>query len=227
MRIISALFDNPIKPYKEMAANLKECAARLGYPIEIYDLSKNPNEAEDRASGYYRVRFEDKLPLLMRLMETAPEEEKLAWIDVDCLIAQRFDDVLIDCDIAVPLRRQDGTQGGTLFDAYTNTGVFFFRNCSSVRAFFRRWFHVTVSSRDDQEAMNKILLEEGFGFKSCPEYDYFGDIVLKTVPCDLYNCFYFDGADRSAAILHFKGQFDRVLYSQWVERLKGVVHGLS
>lgn len=224
MKIISALYDNPIKPYKEMAANMLRSLERLGYSdIEMRSLTNNPNVKENLKDGFYMPVFMEKLPGIRLLMDQTKED--LFWIDVDCLARDRFDEMTEDCDMAFTVRRPWTSQyNRNMFDSYLNSGVFFLKNKPEVKAFLEYWIEINQKAKyGDQESLTEILIK-------CdplhePKTFSFMDCRIKMVPCDVYNHFYFDGPEKTAKILHFKGQFDRRLYQFWVDKILGVHHG--
>lgn len=217
MKIISALYDNKIKPYREMAVNMTRCLEKLGYHnYEVRSLSNNPNIEEDPNNGYYMPVFMEKLPGIRLLMNQTGDD--VFWIDVDCLVRERFNEIAQDCDMCFTVRRP--TKHKNMFDGYLNGGVFFLKNCQAVKSFLEHWIEVNKKAKyGDQQSLTEILLKFD-DLQSPKTFDVMG-CKTKTVSCDTYNHFYFDGSEKAAKILHFKGQFDRRLYQYWVDKTLG------
>lgn len=220
MKIISALYDNPIKPYKEMAANMVKSLERLGYEdIDLRALNTNPNIMERPKDGFYMPVFMEKLPGIRLMMDQTQED--LFWIDVDCLVRERFDEMTEDCDMCFTIRRPwTLSVNKNTFDSYLNAGVFFLKNNDAVRWFLEGWIENNKKAQyGDQQSLAEMLLK--VDVLTVPKtFEAFG-CRIKTVPCDIYNHFYFDGAEKQAKILHFKGQPDKRLYIYWRDKILG------
>lgn len=217
MKIISALYDNPIKPYKEMAQNMLASLERLGYKdVELRTLTNNPNTMENLKEGFYMPEFREKLPGIRLLMDQTKED--LFWLDVDCLVMGRFDKMSEDCDLCFTIRRPWTFKfNRNTFDSYLNSGIFFLKNNPATRAFMEKWIEENKKAKyGDQQSLTEMLLPFD-PLVECKTFEALG-CRIKTVPCDVYNHFYFDGPEKSAKILHFKGKVDQRLYIYWRDK---------
>ncbi len=201
MQIISAVYDTPGRQYGKMADNMRRSAEAQGYAVFLRMLEDDPMDAVNSMHDY-RVNCFFKPYIILERLDAVSED--VAWVDGDCLIRERFDEILDECDVAVTLRRFKPFTLRDIYDGYINAGVMAFRNNVAVRRLITRWIAEQPNGRADQDAINRILLK-------WTDMNQFGEIVdvegckVKLAPCDTYNFFYFPEDHSRAKILHIKG----------------------
>jgi len=208
MRIISAVFDTPERGYQRMIDNMKRSAEARGYEVSVFRLSKDPMD-EFRSGNDYRVNCFFKPHVVLNALESL--EEDVAWLDGDCLVRERFDDMLHGCDVAVTLRRFQPNTLRDVYDGYVNAGVMAFRNNAATRRLIEAWIAELPNGRADQDALNRVLL----GYTDMNRYGEVVDVggcLVRLLPCDVYNFFYFPEDHSGAKILHVKGHLRPEFY---------------
>jgi len=214
MRIISALYNTAGRDYQMMANNLRKSAMVLGYSIVIYPLNDDPIEEFINKSKYQTSCFFKPHLILKALDDT---KDDIAWLDIDCLMKSRIDDILGGADVAVTLRRGSGLRD--IYDGYINAGVMAFRNNQASREFIKRWISHIPGSRADQDALNKTLIDDTF-FEEYNELIDCGFAKIMVRSCDEYNFFYFP-EDNNAKIYHIKGSLRETYYKKCVIEVLG------
>ncbi len=210
MRIITAIHNAEGRGYDAMAANMLRSVMDRGYKASAYALPEDPMTRYEGNHSYFVPCF-FKPQIILRALNEFPGEDVL-WLDSDCLMRARVDEMLDGCDVAVTLRRFDLSKGlRSLYDGYLNAGVMAFRNNGAVRDFIALWVAEFGKENDgqnsDQMGLNRLLI----GYSPMQKY---GEIInvegalVKILDCDTYNFFYFDESPErvgQAKILHVKG----------------------
>jgi len=220
MRIISALFNKVGRDYQVMADNLRKSVFKLGYggyydgSFVIYPLKDDPIE-EFKNKGDYQTACFFKPHLILKALDDTKDD--IIWLDIDCIVKARLDDILGDADIAVTLRRGSGLRN--IYDGYLNAGVMAFRNNQASRNFIKKWISNIPGSRADQDALNKTLIEHTLFDKYNELVDCgFAKVMIRS--CDEYNFFYFSEAN-NAKIYHIKGSLRAPYYNNCAKEVLG------
>lgn len=215
MLIISAVYDTPERGYKKMAENMRRSAEAQGYAVVLHDLKDDPMDSVTSAHDY-RVNCFFKPHVILEALENLPDD--VVWLDGDCLVRDRFDEILNNCDIAVTLRRFKPNTIRDVYDGYVNAGVMAFRNCAESKNFIQSWIAEQPRGRADQDALNRVLLN----YTDMNQYNeivYVNGCRVKLVPCDTYNFFYFPEDHSRAKILHVKGSLRPAFYENCVREI--------
>jgi hypothetical protein len=208
MQIVSAVFDSQGRGYQRMTENMKRSAEARGYEVSIFRLATDPMD-EFRSGGDYRVNCYFKPHVVLNALESL--EEDVVWVDGDCLVRERFDEILDGCDVAVTLRRFEPNTIRDVYDGYVNAGVMAFRNNAAARSFISAWIAELPRGRADQDALNRVLL-------NYTDMNHYGEVAdvggcrVKFLSCDVYNFFYFPEDHSGAKILHVKGHLRPEFY---------------
>jgi len=209
MRIVTAIHNAEGRGYDAMAANMLRSVMDCGYNGSVYALSEDPMTRYEGNHSYFVPCF-FKPQIILRALNEFPDD--VLWLDSDCLMRARVDEILDDCDVAVTLRRFDLSKGlRSLYDGYLNAGVMAFRNNNSVRDFINLWIAEFGKENDgqnsDQMGLNRLLI----GYSPMQKYGEIFEVEgtrVKILDCDTYNFFYFDESPErvgQAKILHVKG----------------------
>lgn len=213
--MVSAVYDTGNRGYRAMADNMVRSAQAVGYEVALKELKDDPMDSVNSAFDY-RVNCFFKPHVILEALDESPED--LAWVDGDCLIRERFDEILDGCDAAFTLRRFKPGTLRDIYDGYINAGVMAFRNNLASRGFIKAWTGQLASSRADQDALNKVLLKHTL----MEDYNEVVDVEgcrVKLVSCDKYNFFYFPESFSGAKILHVKGSLRPEFYKKCLEAL--------
>lgn len=224
--IISAVYDTPERGYRIMADNMRRSAEAQGYTVVLHDLKEDPMDSVTAAHDY-RVNCYFKPFVILEALDVMRDD--IAWVDGDCLVRDRFDEILDGCDVALTLRRFGGPQMMNLtnpprrdtYDGYINAGVMAFKNNDATKRFIEKWIAEQPNGRADQDAMNRVLLRR-------TTMNQYGEVVdvngcrVRLVPCDTYNFFYFPEDHRGAKILHVKGSLRPDYYERCAREVLGV-----
>ena len=209
MRVITYFHHSPHKPYKEMVKNLGKSAKELGYDFNVYEVTPEDIGLSFSHNNYY-VNCSSKPSAIRKALDDYRED--IAWVDADCIIKKNFDEALINCDVAVTLRKiEERKCGDPYFSGYINTGVVFFRNSNNTRKFLDLWEKEIIKIRSDQRAMNIILLEHS-PLEKYNEIITIDEIRIKILEAQIYNFFYFTEDLSQAKILHYKGLLFKEYY---------------
>ncbi|GEM_PF-5310279 len=218
MLIVSAVYDAPGRQYRKMAENLRKSAEIQGYAVILKELNDDPMDLV-RSAHDYRVNCFFKPHVILEALNALNED--VVWVDGDCLIRERFDEILVNCDVAVTLRRFRPNTIRDVYDGYINAGVMAFRNCDATKRFIECWISEQPHGRADQDALNRVLL-------NYTDMNQYGEIVnidgclVKVVPCDIYNFFFFPEDHSKAKILHVKGSLRPDHYDRLASEVLGV-----
>jgi hypothetical protein len=213
MKLITAIYDIKERDYGVMLENLKASAKKLMYDLWTYSLPGDPME-DYQNRGLYRISCFFKPPVILNALDGLKDD--VLWVDTDCLLKARVDELLDGCDIAVTLRRKTT---GDIYDGFINAGVMAFKNNLKSRLFIDAWIKELPNGRADQDALNRLLLKRS-------SLDKYGEIIdidgikIKVVDCDTYNFFYFPEED-NAKIYHIKGHFRGLFYNLYAREVLG------
>jgi len=219
VKVISALYNTPDRDYAMLMLNLQESVKKVGYDFEQYLLERDPMIRFGGKDDYFAPCTFKPFIIKRALQEL---KEDVLWLDSDCLIKDRVNEIFDDCDVAVTLRRFDRTHLRDIYDGYINAGVMAFRYNQRSLSLIDRWMDQLAGSRADQDAFNKVLLDYSF-------LDKFGEIIdiegtkVKILDCDTYNFFYFEDKDKidKAKIYHIKGHLRPLYYDMIAEKVLG------
>lgn len=204
MRLITAVYSDParaIKPHELMAENLRRSAERLGYELTIHQLESNP--VVFATKDYYRLDCAFKPFLIQKELETATEP--VCWVDADCLIRERFDEILDGVHLAVTMRPLELRRNqGQVYDGFINAGVMAFTATDAARTIVDYWIKELKRSRSDQDAMTYVLLRESKLLSESEVIRSFPALV-RIAPTRVYNFFHFPDDWSQAKVLHVKG----------------------
>jgi len=202
LRIVSYLFEGPFKPYRKMAQTLEQSAKNNGYDFTLYPAIK-----EDMGNCLIEGKLYIKCQSRPRFIKKALDDCKddLAWMDLDCIIKKPLGDVLVDCDVAVTMRKiEDRNTGHMEKFKFINSGVMFFKNNEATRKFCDLWQENIKGNDCDQDGLNDLLLK----YSKLEKYDEIIDvegIKVKILDARIYNFFYFPEDSSEAKVLHYKG----------------------
>lgn len=218
MKLITALYKHNESNYDVMVLNLKLSAEKLGYELIIYPLEDNPMTRFDAKDNYFAPCYFKPYIIKRALLEL---EEDVLWVDGDCLMNARVDEMLDGVDAAVTLRRFNDAKLRDIYDGYINAGVMAFRFSPNAFRLLDMWITQLSNSRADQDAMNRVLLDYSplMNFKEIIEVK---DIKVKVLDCDTYNFFYFEDAQdiiNRAKIYHIKGHLRPIYYDKIVDKV--------
>ncbi len=209
MIVITALFDKSDRGYKDMVANLEKSVKNQGYEFKVFSLKEDPMLRYNTKDNYF-VPCYFKPKVIRDALEHYRTD--ILWLDGDCLMKSRVDEMLGGVDVAVTLRRPTN---GSLYDGYINAGVMAFRNTQRAFGLLRQWEDMQQHSRADQDAMNRLLLNHS-------KLDKYNELInvegcfVKVLPCEVYNFFYFEEPD-NAKIYHVKGHLRPQYYQKILE----------
>lgn len=208
-----------------MLHNLRLSAQLIGYDVEAYVIDNSDGWRRD-VKQFVPCYFK---PYIIAKALQADTGDVL-WVDLDCLMISRVDDMLGDCDVCVTLKRiQDRKMDHpkVMYNGYINAGVMAFRNNDATRSFMHVWSTSLNSSISDQDAINAVLLQRS-DLIEYNELICIDGCRIKVAPCDMYNYFYFgDQFEHVARILHFKGRLRPRYYNQYAQMVLGSTANLN
>lgn len=213
MKLITAVFEKEGRDYGTMLENLKTSALKLAYDLQVYSLPKDPMQRWEGRGLYFSPCF-FKPEIIKNFLENNSED--VLWVDCDCLLKARVDEILDEVDMAVTLRRKTT---GDIFDGFLNAGVMAFRNNLHSKLFLSAWIRELPNGRADQDAINRLLLKRS-GLDKYGEVVDIDGIKIKVVDCDTYNFFYFPEKN-SAKIYHVKGHLRNEFYNVCAKEVLG------
>lgn len=201
-KIISYLYECPVKPYKKMAMALEKSVRACGYDFKLYSATHD-DVGTCLLEGKLYVKCQKKPAFIRAALDD--NKEDLVWMDLDCIMQKELGDPLADCDIAFTLRRiKDRYSDKMEIFKFINCGVAFFKNNEATRKFLDFWQGKIKGEECDQAVLNGLLLDysklERYG-----EIIEIGGTKIKMLPCEEYNFFYFPEDHSKARVLHYKG----------------------
>ena len=119
MKVITALYNTPDRDYAILMLNLEKSVRQLGYDFKAYRLSEDPIVRFEKKDNYFAPCFFKPSIIKTALLEF---KQDILWLDSDCLMNERVDEVLDDCDIMVTLRRFNEFKVRDIYDGYINAG---------------------------------------------------------------------------------------------------------
>lgn len=197
---------------------------RYDYPFVVYDLGElhqgirfdlGSDGQRFQETGQYNSVFA-RWPVLATHKPAviadclAKAHGWVVYLDADCLIRQRIDEITGDYDLGVTVRRpgelQRASRDHRAFMGQINAGVLMFNATPATRAFVAKWAAETGRrAACDQQVLNEML-NPTFEPWTPGEARVIDDLRVRAFPTDVYNYYYFDEpAPATAKILHFKG----------------------
>ena len=197
-RVITAA-DAKFAPY---ATCLKYKALALGYPVTVFDLGGGhgqPLETERRdlaKQSFIPCVFK---PRAIRAALEITSERYLMWIDADCHLEAKIDEIFTD-DYDVGVTERDPWEVNKYRNnpkvGAINTGVIFFRRSDRLADFLDRWELRAMVHNLEQQGLNELVANGLPGLR------------FKKFPCRIYNNYYFDSGntkEQPKKIIHYKG----------------------
>lgn len=218
MKLITSLFDCEGREYTKMAKNLDLSAKKAGYAgVQVVGLEEDPI-TEFVHKGNYKVPCHFK-PNIIRLMLEMYKDD-VVWLDADCLVVSRFDELLSNTDMAFTMRRI--TQNRSFYDGLLNAGVVAFRYTPGAIEFLDRWIKELPNGFSDQDALAR-LISEGFAFDKYGTgiFSNVGKTVVSAMACDFYNFVYLPEEPKAAKIIHVKGHQRKESYNALATKILG------
>jgi len=219
--------------FKDMVRFSLEMIHKLGYQEIVYDLGGlgygkpfTIDPTDIAIDDYSHVTNSYFKPRVVRDAFDRDSNIPIVWLDADAIIVKPIDDAMTDdYDVGVTMRRQEerGSTPTPEITGYLNAGVVFFNITDKAYEFINLWEsrRVSLSPPNDQYALNELVME-------CTDLTDYNRVFvrddgirIKIFNCEDYNCFYFDGAEKDAKVLHFKGA-QRELYWDYA-RDKGII----
>jgi len=163
-RVVTAA-DAKFAPF---ATYLKQKAQLLGYPVTVFDLGGLgygvPLETDHRdlvKKSFVPCVFK---PRAIRRALEITKEEYLIWIDSDCTIEEKIDEIFTsDYDVGVTRRDEaevyryrNNPRVGEI-----NSGVIFFRRSERLADFLDRWELRAIAHNLEQQGQNVVPLAHG------------------------------------------------------------------
>ena len=196
-RVVTAA-DAKFAPF---ATYLKQKAQLLGYPVTVFDLGGlgyGP-PLETASSDLVKKSFVPCVfkPRAIRRALELTQEEYLLWIDSDCTIEEKIDEIFTsDYDVGVTRRDEaevyryrNNPKVGEI-----NSGVIFFRRSVRLDSFLEQWEGRARFHNLEQQALNELVANGLPGVR------------FKKFPCRVYNNFYFDSQNTERVkVIHYKG----------------------
>lgn len=220
MKVISAVFSNNDRDYHNLVRNLEVSVKKLGYDFKCYQIEDDPMSRFATKDNYFAPCYFKPKVIRKALIEL---QEDILWLDSDCLMVERVDEILDGSDVTVTLRRGDVKKIRDLYDGYLNAGVMAFKYNSDVIKFIDSWIDYLPKSRADQDAMNQLLLNYS-DMEKYNEVFKAGAVNVKILPCTIYNNFYFD---TDAKIYHIKGHLRPQHYNNITRKVIGGEYVIS
>lgn len=216
MRVISAIYNTEGRDYDKLLNNLKKSVMAMQYPFCAYQLSEDPIK-QFHSKGTYNAPCYFKPVLIKKALEEFKED--IVWLDADCLLNRRIDEILDRSDVTVTMRRFQETKLRNLYDGYINAGVLAFRYNSKALEFISKWIELLPTHRADQDALASLLLKYDDLYDYGKVFEAVGGAKVKLLSCNIYNFFYFDDEQIDYGrikIFHIKGH----LREQHYEKVK-------
>ena len=212
MRVISALYNTPERDYDKMLENLRLSVLLNCYEFHCYQLDEDPMISFTNV-GIYNAPCYFKPHIIKKALQDFKED--ILWLDADCILRNRVDEMLDNCDVAVTLRRFDEMKIRDIYDGYLNAGVMAFRYNEPTIEFIDKWIGQLKNGRADQDAIVRLLLAYNDLFNIGEIFSVNGTKV-KILDCDTYNFFYFEDKEAigKAKIFHIKGHLREQYYSK-------------
>jgi hypothetical protein len=140
-------------------------------------------------------KFPKKPFVILDALFKLPENEWVAWIDVDCIMRDSIDSAISDdYDIGVTFRKD-----------HINTGVLFLKNTEQTKIFVKKWADSATEMDGDQRALNQIC--------NITDPNLVGSVVtvngtkIKVFDSKIYNNFFFVKDQSDAKIIHYKSKY--------------------
>ncbi len=202
LRVVSWIYEQPFKPYKKMAETLEKSVRDLGYDCTIYPATKEDVGACELYNKLY-IKNANRPTFIKKVLNNIKDD--IVWMDLDCVMQKPLGDVLMDCDVAVTLRKIEDRNSQFMEKfKFINSGVMFFKNNGSAKRFCDLWQSNITGEDCDQDGLNNLLLKYS-------KLERYGEVVdveevkVKILPCEEYNFFYFPEDSSQARVLHYKG----------------------
>lgn len=182
------------KKYEGAIQKWVESVEELGYKYQVYDLGglgfgkKFDKQKGDfnKSKGVVKCSFK---PLM--IADAIQNHSKVLYLDADALLQDGLN-IDWDFDIGATVRRPQELKRYEHRKTHGrfNAGVIFIKD--TAKEFVGNWIERTAKCGIEQQAYNEQLKVT--------------DLKVKELPTDIYNNYYFDGTQKEAKIIHYKGQ---------------------
>jgi len=163
--------------FGSFATCLKQKALTLGYPVTVFDLGGLgygvPLETARRdlvKQSFIPCVFK---PRAIRRALEITQEKYLIWIDSDCTLEEKIDEIFTD-DYDVGVTRRDEAEVYKYRNnpkvGEINSGVIFFRRSEKLADFLDRWELRAIAHNLEQQGLNELVANglPGIRFKKFP-----------------------------------------------------------
>lgn len=170
----------------------RSAAEALGYRVLAIDLDQLKGQdfgLERDKDGFLPCYF--KIPIIKLALN---EDSEVLYLDSDCIMQDRVDEIWKKkFDVALTARIEPVVheKAGKI-----NTGVMAFRRTTKTSCFLKDWVTLAQLAGSEQAAANSLA-----GFTEDDQAIY----GVARLPGKIYNNYYFDGSEKNAKIVHYKG----------------------
>lgn len=203
---------------KDLLDNLCASAEKHGYPIDVFNLGgltrglRLPAPERDRSvgsNGFIPCLF--KIEAIERSLRMY--NDHVAWVDADCEIRSRFDEVVApdqyDVGFVQRIPNERAAVAANALAGTINTGVLFCMATAGTRKFLSLWREYAERLDSEQGAINYIAGNT----LSERERHLFAEVTFRRFDGELYNNYYLDGRfggdPKKGKILHYKMEVRR------------------
>jgi len=172
-----------------------------GYNTIIYDLGGlgTGKEFNGRFSEKTSAKIPSKPDIILDALNQIENNDYLVWLDADTILWDTIEEIKLEYDIAVTLRKPKELEN----DLPINAGVIFFRKNSNTINFINRWSKACENSKSDQLELNNLLNLKNSDLNTVCVKE---NLTVQVFSCDIYNNFYFKKSQLHAKITHYKSK---------------------
>ena len=206
--------------FKDLCTVCSNSSKELGYETRVYDLGGlgYGTPFVGRFSDVEGAKIPSKPSMILDVLKSVDNNDYVVWLDADAIIWDNIDEIKLQYDIGVTLRKPKGG----MVDSPINAGVCFFRKTPATIKFMNTWIDACESGVSDQRELNRLL--RGISptdVNSTLTYDIDNTIVsVRTFPCDVYNSWWFKKPQMHAKITHYKSKYRRFWPTRTIKKFK-------
>ena len=185
--------------FKQLCKMCVDSIEDLGYKVLVYDLGDLGfgEPFNGRVHDASNAKIPSKPAIIKDALNQVNYDDYVIWMDADTILWDTLDDIKGDYDLAVTVRTLKSREN----DMPINAGVVILKKTPWALEFVDKWVKKCETGISDQRELNRLCRV----FSTDVNTDVVNKgLVIRVLPCKIYNNFYFKKIQTDAKITHYK-----------------------